>query len=258
MGRPSGARQRLFVIGVQGAFVLALLALWDYLTVSERVARILLPPIGGTFRAFFDLAGDVATYQALKITVYTYVVAMLWALASGLVFGLVVGNSRYLSELVEPIIVSLYSVPIIMIYPLCILYFGIGPDSKIAFSAIYAFFPIAIQTIKGLRYIDAGILKAARAMGASGWKMIVKVKIPAAFPTIMTGIRIGGVLGMLSTIAGEMIASVEGVGNQVQRYTQLFRSEYAYSWIMIIIVLVLLLGALINWGDRRLGGNIVN
>lgn len=227
-------------------FIALVAAVWHYAVTSGSVEKLLVPPLPHTFRDLWSLLLSPGTYHHLQVTMYTYLVAMTLALCSGIIVGTLGGTSRYFGELIEPILFNLNAIPIIMIYPLCILFFGIGPESKIAFSATYAFFPISLHTMRGIRHVEIGIIDAARSMGAGPFQLLWKVRFPAAFPMIMTGIKLGAVYAFLSTVAGEMIASIEGIGTQVSEALQLFRTSQGYAWILIIILLVMLLGALLN------------
>jgi ABC-type nitrate/sulfonate/bicarbonate transport system permease component len=177
---------------------------------------------------------------------------MLFALSVGLAVGIVAGTVRYVGDLIEPVLLALYAIPIVMAFPLCILFLGIGSASKIAFGALYAFFPVAIHTLKGLRHVDRGFIRAAVSMGAGPRLLLLRVLIPAAFPVILTGVRLAAVLGLLSVVAGEMLGALEGVGQMLTRSVEALVSAEAFAWILITIMMVTLVGGTLSWVERRL------
>ncbi len=101
--------------------------------------------------------------------------------------GYLISRSQYLIKVFEPLLAGFYSVPIILFLPLYVLFFGLGPGSKIAIGTTISFFPIVLNTIAGFGYVDKIFITAARSMGASDVQMFRYVLLPAAFPVILTG-----------------------------------------------------------------------
>jgi ABC-type nitrate/sulfonate/bicarbonate transport system permease component len=196
--------------------------------------------------------GKPDTYYHIRVTALEFGAAMLIALGAGLVVGVLGGTIRYVGDLIEPLLLALYAIPIVMAFPLCILFLGIGSASKIAFGGLYAFFPIAIHTLKGLRHVDRGLVRAAVSMGAGPRLLLLRVLIPAAAPVILTGVRIGAVLGLLSVVAGEMLGALEGVGQMLSRSVEALVSAEAFAWILVTIAMVTLVGGTLSWIERRL------
>ncbi len=238
---------------IQGGALLVVVLLWHVATAARWVSPVILPGLGQLGRTFFLLLRRPETYHHVAITAGEFGAAMLLALGAGLLVGVLAGTLRYVGDLIEPLLLALYAVPIIMAFPLCILFFGIGSASKIAFGALYVFFPIAIHALKGLRHVDRGLVRAAVSMGASPWLLLTRVMIPAAFPVILTGIRIGAVLGLLSVVAGEMLGSLEGVGQMLARAAEGLMAAEAFAWILITIIMVTLVGGTLSWLEARVG-----
>jgi ABC-type nitrate/sulfonate/bicarbonate transport system permease component len=99
----------------------------------------------------------------------------------------------------------LYAVPTILLFPLYLLFFGIGSPSKIALGATLAFFPIALSTIAGFTQVSRIYIAAARSMGASPLQLFRYVLVPDAFPVVIAGLRMGLVLGFLAILGGETL-----------------------------------------------------
>jgi len=237
---------------IQGGALLALLVVWHVATRARWVSPLILPELGQLGATLARLLARQDTYHHVGVTAGEFGVAMLVALGAGLAVGIVAGTVRYLGDLLEPVLLGLYAVPIIMAFPLCILFFGIGSTSKIAFAGLYAFFPIAIHTLKGLRHVDRGLLRAAVSMGAGPRQLVTRVMVPAAAPVILTGVRIGAVLGLLSVVAGEMLGSLEGVGQMLARSVEGLAAAEAFAWILVTIAMVTAVGGALSWVEARL------
>lgn len=142
--------------------------------------------------------------------------AMLWSIlytvVGGLLIGLVLGLWRLAGQVAEPILNSLYAIPKITLYPVILLFFGLGMPAKVAFGVAHGLFPVVLLTISGVRATRPVILRTARALRLSPVQTIAYVLVPAALPEIFTGLRIGIVLAMFGTLIGELFASERGLG----------------------------------------------
>lgn len=237
---------------IQGGTLLAVVLVWHVATRARWVSPLILPELGQLGRTFAALLVRRETYHHVAVTAGEFGAAMLVALGAGLLVGVLAGTVRYLGDLLEPVLLALYAIPVVMAFPLCILFFGIGSTSKIAFGGLYAFFPIAIHALKGLRHVDRGLVRAAVSMGAGPWLLLTRVMIPAAVPVILTGVRIGAVLGLLSIVAGEMLGSLEGVGQMLARSVEGLAAAEAFAWILVTVIMVSVVGGTLSWLEARL------
>ncbi|MBV9120115.1 MAG: ABC transporter permease [Chloroflexi bacterium] len=234
-------------------FVAALLGAWLFLTNTARVSPLLLPklPLVGAFLKQLVLDGN--TYKQIGLTLMEFAASFVMSCAAAFLVGFLIGSYRYAVEVFEPILVALYAVPIIIIYPLCILFFGLGHSSKIAFSAIYGFFPITINVINGLKNVDRGLLRVSLTMGANPIQLLWKVLVPGAFPLILNGIRLALVLEFLSTVAGETLAGRDGLGARISETSESLSAPELFGWILVTILVSYLISQLVGLLSR-LGG----
>ncbi|GGF12477.1 ABC transporter permease [Aliidongia dinghuensis] len=148
----------------------------------------------------------------LAETAQAFGVALLLAILIGLAIGFLLGLSRFASEVLEPVLVALYSIPKITLYPILLLMFGLGISAKIAFGTLHGIVPIALFTIAAVRNVRPVFLKSGRVMGLDPLAMIGRILLPAALPEIFAGLRIGFSLTLIGTLLGEMFASQRGLG----------------------------------------------
>jgi len=145
-------------------------------------------------------------------TLSAFAIALGISYGAGVIMGGAIGLHRTVAEAVEPILISLYSLPKILILPIILLIFGIGVWSKITFGVLHSILPIMLFTIGAIRKIRPIYVKMGRTMHLSPVGMLVRIAVPAALPEIVTGLRIGFSLTLLGVLIGEMFASKRGLG----------------------------------------------
>lgn len=190
--------------------VLVVLAAWQilYLRIgSDGIASPLQ-----TFARISFLFHSHQFWNNAAATGEAFGLAVLIALVSGTTIGLVLGLFQTAGEVSDPILNALSSLPKITLYPIILLFFGLGLPARVAFGTIHAIFPLIILTMNGVRTVRPVIRKTAKVMRLSASETIRTVLLPAALPEIFTGLRLGLALALLGTLVGEMFASDRGLG----------------------------------------------
>jgi len=236
---------------IQAATLLVLLALWYFATTNRWVNPVILPRLDLVARDLYALIGTGAVYGHLAVTAFELATAFCIAAVLGLSVGFWVGTSRYATIAFEPLIAGIYAVPLIIFLPLFILFFGLGVESKIAFGASYAFFPIALNTIGGISQVDQRYMTLARSMKASQWQVFRRVLLPGALPVIVTGLRVGCITGFLSIIGGEMLAGLAGLGSQISRLAEGMNTSQMFAYIVFVIALAFVLNFVLTFIENR-------
>ena len=190
--------------------ILLLLVSWQvlYWGVGEVALRSPLETVQFTAK----LVSTPAFWGHLSESARAFGVALLLAVAIGLSTGFLLGLNRFASEVLEPLLIAVYSIPKITLYPILLLMFGLGIAAKIAFGAIHGVIPIALFTIMAVRNVRPVFIKTGRVMGLGPVETIAKILLPAALPEIFAGLRIGFSLTLIGTLLGEMFASQRGIG----------------------------------------------
>lgn len=240
------------MVSIQAMAVAGLFAAWAYATHGSRVLSLFLPPPGRVWTNLGALAASGALWKAARVTVATIAEAYAIAAVAGVLVGFLVARSANLRRLFEPMLSGLFAVPITMFFPLFILFFGIGPESKVAYGATYAFFPIALNTIAAFSTVDHLYVKAMRSMGASGLQQLRHVYLPAAMPVTITGLRIGFFICIASVLGGETLASAAGVGRSIALSAELMDTARMYAWIVFVVLATLILNLLVYAAESRM------
>lgn len=229
--------------------VAVVLVLWEALPRSGAIPELLLPPLSKTLVALFNERAEYA--QAMVVTLYEIALGMLIACGAGIVVGALVGGLAKLRILLLPVFSSLYAVPIVILYPVFNAWFGIGSQSKIIFAGVYGFFPVMLSTAAGIRTIEGQLLLAARSMGATVPQQITRVIVPAAIPTVLTGLRLGGALTIIGVVVAEMLTSAAGIGYLVTSYRTVLDSPHVFAGVLMILVFSVAFDALARYAERK-------
>jgi NitT/TauT family transport system permease protein len=177
------------------------------------------------------------------------------AAAAGVALGVVMGRSRFVGALLDPLFSGTYAVPKLALFPIFIFVFGIGSLSKVALVFLECLYPIVIMTYAGARDVNRALLWSAQNMGASRAAILRRVVIPATTPFIFAGFRVAVPVAMIVVVITEMVASADGLGYQVIYALSSLRTDRMLAVVIVIAVLgyaldkavVLLRDRLIYW-----------
>ena len=247
------ARSRLLSRGVQAGFVLVLLAAWYLGTTLGHISPILLPNPVNVFDELMDVLRTGEFIDDLRITLGEVAAAFSISATTGVALGYLISRSQYSMRVFEPLFAGIYAVPIILFLPLYVLFFGLGPASKIALGVTTSFLPIALNTIAGFGYVDRIFILSARSMGASEFQLFRWVLLPAALPVILTGLRIGFTVALLSILGSETIASLAGLGHRIAHLAEGMDIARMFAYIAFVVAIAALLNTVVSTLEARAG-----
>jgi sulfonate transport system permease protein len=218
-----------------GTLAVALfLVLWQIVGAKEIIRSDLVsyPTEIASALVAMIVSGELGANVAASLAEFVegFVPAVLLGIALGVAFAL----SRRLRLLVAPIFAALYSAPMIAFVPVIVVWFGVGPDSKIAMVFLAAVIPIIINTIAGVNEVSPSWIRAVRAFGAGRGQTIVKAILPGALPTMMAGIRLGVGRAIVSLVAAEMYVSLLGIGRLIQVYSNSGRATEIFVLVLVV------------------------
>jgi ABC-type nitrate/sulfonate/bicarbonate transport system permease component len=244
-------RNRLLSRAVQVGFLFGLIALWYLGTTYWGISPLLLPNPVNVWRELSEVLASGDYLPDLKVTLTEVAIAFTISCTIGVTLGYLVSRSTYLVRAFEPLFAGIYSVPIILFLPLYVLFFGLGPASKIALGTTISFFPIVLNTIAGFSTVDRILITAARSMGASNMQMFRHVLLPAALPVILTGLRIGFTIALLSILGSETIASLAGLGHKIVEFSEAMEPARMFAYIAFAVVIAVVLNTVVSTLERR-------
>jgi len=188
---------------------------------------------------------------ALRLTLFELAAAFAIAVAIGLTVGLAVGLQPFARRSLMPIILLLYGLPQITILPLFILYFGIGPASKIAFGVTHGMFPIMIAIVAGVQNLKPILLVSARSMGASRWQILRWVIFPHMIPSLFAGMRLGMSGALLGVLLAELYVSTAGIGHFTTMFTENFDPTKLFGLVAMLATMAIVLNEIVRRAETR-------
>lgn len=236
-------KQRQQVLLFQGATIAVLVAGWEIAGLVNPALNMFFPSID----KILAKSAQMLISGQLNIHLATTGYEVLWGFSLGaglgISLGIILGSTRIASGIFEPFVLYTASIPKIIFYPLFILVLGVGVNSKIGIGAVSAFFPIAINTMAGVKEVSPAFIKAARTLGASTWSLYTKVYLPVITGPIIAGVRVGLGMAIIGTLLAETKVSRAGLGSTaIEQYNNL-RMADMYSIIIIIFAATMAL----NW-----------
>ena len=205
-----------------------------------------------TVKFLGDLMRTDLFWLHLADSLKAFAVALTIAIVLGLLIGFALGLHRLSGEAMEPMLVALYSIPKITLYPIILLAFGIGISAKIAFGTIHGIVPVALFTLNAVRTTRPILIKTGRVLKLSPAGMVREILFPAAVPEIFTGIRVGFSLTLIGTVLGEMFAAQRGLGYLLMSAISLYNIDLIMSVTFLLVVLAAGVNMALLVVDRRL------
>jgi NitT/TauT family transport system permease protein len=238
--------------GARNALVLiaALLGIWQllYLWVGDTA---LASPLA-TLRYTATLVVSEDFDKHLLDTLRAFAIAYALSVVIGLAAGFWLGFDRLSGDVLEPMIVSLYAIPKLTLYPILLLAFGLGLSAKVAFGVIHGVIPIILFTLAAVQNTKPILIKTGRVLKLSRWQTVRWILFPAAVPEIFTGLRVGFALTLIGSLLAEMFASQRGLGYLLMNGIGLHNVELIMSVTLLIVVFAAAVSALLLHIDKRL------
>jgi len=192
------------------AMTLVVLAIWEGLFAYAGDVAITSPL--ATFRYAATLLGSATFWPHVAATMLAFAYALLISAVAGVALGLWLGLRRIAGDVAEPMLVALYTIPKVTLYPVMLLVFGLGLSAKVAFGVIHGMIPIVLFTLGAVKTLPPVYLRLARVMRLTSLQTGWRVLLPAVLPEVVSGLRIGFSVTLLGVLIGEMFASQRGLG----------------------------------------------
>ena len=235
---------------VRFGIVILIFVAWEVAARWFMDPLFIAPPsrVFTSLNTVLDTAGIPA---ALRVTFFELAVAFAIAVTLGLVIGLAMGLQPFARRSVMPIVLLVYGLPQITILPLFILFFGIGPASKIAFGVTHGVFPIVITVVAGVQNLKPILLVSARSMGASRWQLLRHVIFPHMIPSFFAGMRLGMSGVLLGVLLAELYVSTAGIGYFTQMFTESFDPTKLFGLIAMLAAMAIVLNEIVRRAEVR-------
>lgn len=230
--------------------VLLFLLLWEFgpKYLVDGQTRVFLPPLHEDLQAGWRLCRNGQLADNLHASLTRSVIGFGIALLAAVPLGLLIAWYRRLESLLNPLLELFRNTAALALLPVFTLLLGIGETSKISIVTYASFFPILLNTISGVKTVDPLLVRAARSLGLSSFRLFYKVILPSAVPTIFTGIRMAGSASILVLIAAEMVGAKAGLGYLIINAQSSFQIPDMYAGILTTAIV----GVTVNYALVRL------
>jgi ABC-type nitrate/sulfonate/bicarbonate transport system permease component len=215
-----------------------MLAIWQALASSGLLFRDVVPSLWRIVAAIAATLTTQAFYSNLRVTAVEFAVAIAVGSVSGIVADLVLGTSGFMSRAYERWVHYLAPVPKIIFFPVLLLAFGAGPESKIAMGAISCFFPVAISVAAGVRGVPPVLIRVGHSFRATPWQMATKIYLPAVRAALLNGLRLGFGVAAIGVLLAETKLSKAGIGFLVMDAYRRFDMPGMYALLILVVLLV--------------------
>jgi ABC-type nitrate/sulfonate/bicarbonate transport system permease component len=234
------------VLVLRAAIILGILAGWEALARSGLLFQDVVPSLIAIASAFVSLVGSGEFYQNLAVTLWELAIALPLGIVAGVLVGLPLGLSPLLGRAYVPYLYYLGSTPKLIFFPVMIMLFGVGAESKIALALISCFFPVALSTAEGTRQINPVLVKVGRSFNARPWHMVRHIYLPAMREPILTGVRLGFGIAVIATLLAETKLSNQGIGHLIIRAFTTFDMPRMYALLIAVFALAIIANALLS------------
>lgn len=233
------------------AAVLIFLLLWELLPRAGIINAAFLPPVSEVAVTFWSVILSGELMEHISISLQRAIAGFGLSLIISIPLGIAMGWYKRFEKFVDPLLQTFRQTSALALFPVFILFFGIGEISKFAIVFWATLWPVLLSTISGVKYVDPLLIKSARAMALNDIALFKKVILPAAVPSIMTGIRLGATGSVLVLVAAEMIGAKSGVGFMVINSQYNFEITKMYVAIVTLALLGLIYNYILVWLERK-------
>lgn len=234
--------------------IVAFLALWETAPRIGLVDKVFLPPFSEVVAAWFALAGNGQLVEHVSASLTRALVGFAIATAVSVPLGVAIAWYRPVAEFLNPILELFRNTAALALLPVFVLILGIGETSKVALVVYASSFPILLNTISGVRTVDPLLIKSAYSLGFSAIRLFQKVILPAAVPTIFTGLRMAAASSILVLIAAEMVGAKAGLGYLITAAQFNFQIPNMYAGIVTIALVGVVFNGVLVAIEGRLSG----
>jgi putative hydroxymethylpyrimidine transport system permease protein len=230
--------------------LLAVVGGWEAYAALSGVEQFLLPAPSAVASALVD--DRALLWSNFTVTAGEIGIGISAAIALGLASAIALHFSPPVRRGVYPLLVASQTLPISIVAPLLVVWFGFGLAPKIAIIALVCFFPIVVPTLDALGRVDADLRKLMRSFGATRWQTFRIVEAPAALPGLFTGAKLSVAVATIAAVLAEQAGSEQGLGRLVLQALPQFETARAYAAVLLLCAFAVLLFWLLALAERRL------
>ncbi|MFJ7198884.1 MULTISPECIES: ABC transporter permease [unclassified Streptomyces] len=255
--RARAARNRTYLVtGSRIAVLLLVVGAWEWLAraaVIDPFNFSMPSKIWDQIRTWVvDGTAQGSLWEQIWYTLYEALLGWVIGVFAGVVLGIALGRVRFAADVLGPYIKVLNALPRIVLAPIFLIWFGLGPASKVASAVVLVFFPVFFNAFQGAREVDRNLVANSRILGASNRQVTLQVVIPSATSWIFTSLHVSFGFALIGAIVGEYIGATKGLGLLVAASQGTFNAAGVYAAMVILAIVALLAEGLLTFLEKRL------
>ena len=243
------------ILIIRVSIVLVVVAIWEGISHSGLFYDEVFPSIVEILSELIVLLSDADFYRHIFVTLFEIILGLTLAIVFGGISGVLIGSSTSIYRGMDPILVALATTPKIIFFPIIMLLVGIGIESKVAMGALSAYFPISLSTAAGIRSVPQVFIDSGKSFHLTKIQLIRFIYLPAVFPELLTGVRLGLGVCIIGVLLAEIKISNQGLGFIAIEYYNLFNVPALYASLLVIFGIAISINVLI---DYLLSKSVIN
>lgn len=221
-------------VGLVTLSLVILISIWQLIVTIFQVAPVILPSPVSVAVSLGQSIGFL--WPQLWVTLWETLLGFLIAAVLGVLIAVGIAGSKVIEQMVYPLLVVSNAIPKIALAPVFIAWFGLGNTPRVVMAVMLAIFPIVISTVVGLVGIDEGLMLFGRSTRASRWRIFRLIRLPAAIPSIIGGLKVGISLALTGAVVGELVGGNSGLGYTIITAQGNLRTDVAFAAIVVLAV----------------------
>ncbi len=240
-GRPKRLSRRLLDIGL---ITTVLIATWWLLVIIFSPPAFILPGPDRVAAALFGQFSYLVRHGAITLT--EIILGLITGTVLGVLTALAAIKFPLAGRMILPVVSASQALPVFAIAPLLVIWFGLGLGSKIAMATLIIYFPIASSLIDGLERTRTGLVDLGRLYGASPSQLLFLIRLPAALPSLASGLKVAATIAPIGAIVGEWVGSSAGLGFIILQGNARMQTDMVFAALFVLAVIAISVRALVG------------
>jgi NitT/TauT family transport system permease protein len=242
-------RQRRQDLAVRIGAAVVLLAVWEL--GGRRISPFLFATPSAIVAAAGQVIGSGELWKYLQVSLKVFLIGTVLGTLLGVVGGIAMARARLLDLALEPLVIALYSTPMVALIPLLVLWLGFGDSAKAAVIFLFTVFPVLLNTYQGVKSVDPKLLEVARAYRSSERALWLDVILPSSLPFMVAGVRLAIGRGLVGMVVADLYTAVSGIGYLIVRYAQNIQIDRLFVPIVVLSLMGVTLVQGLRWLEAR-------
>ncbi|NJQ00583.1 ABC transporter permease [Streptomyces zingiberis] len=247
---------RLLVLAARVLVLLGVIGLWEGLARAQVIDPFNFSMPSQIWSQMVTWAVDGtpqgSLWEQIWYTLYEALLGWVIGVTAGVVLGILLGRIRFLADVLGPYVKVLNALPRIVLAPIFLIWFGLGPASKVASAVVLVFFPVFFNAFQGAREVDRNLVANSRILGANNRQITLQVVVPSATSWIFTSLHVSFGFALIGAIVGEYIGATKGLGLLVSASQGTFNAAGVYAAMVVLAVVALLAEGLLTFLEKKL------